>query len=332
MSEWISPVVDIQSGQYSSRPSRDIQSTTRYECDSGFEKKCGNSWTGTIVVIIVAIILIVMFALIIFYVTRKTEPLFVPINPPNPTDDTKDTTGESDDGRTFVNNGEFYTDSPACNAGRTRRWSQDPNSPNLSCQCVVPFYAPKCDLESFIDTYYAVGNIGEDTLTTSIISQSTVDRLSFPQENPEYEQDGQTMCTNICDGIEDCIGVIYKQADAPNYGIGEGPSSECTLISDMYVNPGNNITYDDMIQADLYLKDGETVKYKDRVFVYMGTLPLRYWLSDRNSDSGGSSWALYHKILYQLPFMPTNIINNTGTPEEEAWVGVFSNQPIPFVI
>ena len=218
--------------------------------------------------------------------------------------------------------------------GPTREWITTSQQKQTNCECISPFFGGKCFRESYIDTYTAVGNPAEYNIEITIIDEETVDRLSFPfHQDPGQLPTGvepsidEILCTNLCDQREDCIGIVLKQGDPPDFGIDQGVSTssenknqkpKCTLLSNqVVVKPGKNIPYSINQDATLYLKSDQDPVFKDRVFVYAGVKPLRYWLVDEFRNFESQSRAMYKNQLIQFDWTPQFLINNTGCTDRD---------------
>lgn len=283
----------------------------------GSKNKATNGYVIAAIVIIVLII-IVLIGIAIWYLLRQQtvnpppSPPFVPVPPNNPT--FSDETGASNNGVVLLNNGNAFNDAVSCNRGATRRWELTPNA-NPQCVCVAPFYGSTCSLESFSDQYYAAGNIVNDRIRLNEIRTENVDRLSFPKSSVST---AQTTCTDLCNRDSSCVAVKYNQSNQPDFDNG----ATCTLLRNVTVIDDTPIVYNNTMQSDLYFKKGDAPTFEDRVFVYTGQLPVRYWATNRIVTSSGSSWALFENILYNIPFRPTSITNN------RRFIGIMSNQTI----
>jgi len=300
-----------------------------------------------IIALIAAIIVIGLFILIFFILRRGDikDPPVIPIPDPviNPITSAP---GSSTNGRAFENNGDFYTDQRACTNGPTRIWNTDQNINTGSCGCEVPFYGPKCFLESYDSRYIALGQIDPDDVLTNVLQQVPADRLSFSYYRPNdiittYTED---ICTSRCDANDDCIGVQWQSQGSPNFGINvddptRSTKGTCTLLKDCFAfKPGVQLSYNLDQQADYYLKNPNEPQVKDRVFVFNGQRPLRYWLTDSFANGITTMLALYQSIVYELTFRPTTLINSTGSGSGtegcstctvgNTWQGLASDKPI----
>ena len=193
------------------------------------------------------------------------------------------------------------------------------NSATPFCDCVSPFFGRDCYRESYSDSYIAIGSPSSGDVTLEVISTADVDRFSFPFDNGTG-----TTCTGLCDMDQSCIGVIYNQAQEPDFGMDGGAKPMCSLLSGyVTVNPSRNIPYTTQEDSSLYVKSTNSLKFTDRVFLYSGELPLRYWVSDRYNDSKGNRvFVSYVGVQYHLDFVPINVVSSNLT-------GVFSNKEIP---
>ena len=313
---------------------------------------------------IIGIVVLVLVILAIWFFTR-TDPndidITVPITPEEPVlpDPLNDPIGASSDGCVSMNNGSFFKDPPACVSGPTRAWNHNNDQVQGDCTCQKPFFGEKCYRESYSDTYTSIGNPDIDDLIFNKLAKLNVDRISFPFDGPEEDDEAtQKFCTQMCDIDKSCVGVLYEQASIPKFGIDSsicsGKKPKCTLIGcSVTLKSGGTIPFDVNKDATLYLKtiglDQEfpTLKIKDRVFVWKNDLPLRYWLTDRFTSRNGFNRmiAMFEKRLYTFDFVPTNLINQTGTIDHRgvrslfngskysrkrkivrSWTGIFSDK------
>ncbi len=284
-------------------------------------------------VLLIGVIVVGLLGLLIWYVIREegSDPL-----PPPPvvvSNPFTSTIGASDNGSVNDDNGDAFTDAVHCRKGPSRRWGYKSESAAPVCMCVTPFFGDSCSRESYSEKYAAIGKPETGDIDYTGISQNSVDRMSFPLSNPDQEDSSKdhTLCTDLCDSDIACIGVIYRQGAAPDFGIGSLEEPECELLTGtVTVNPNKNIPYSVDEDSTLYLKQEQlstanTLQFIDRVFMYKGQLPLRYWLTDRYSETGSSvrTWVGYDGAQYNLDFIPSNVINNAN------FTGVFSNEEIP---
>lgn len=231
------------------------------------------------------------------------------------------TFGQSSNGNVVNANGSDYQDQRSCIAGPTRVY----NTSTTSCSCHIPFYNPDCFLESYSNKYTALGQILPDQVILNVLSTNQTDRLSFPFEA------GDTTCTGLCDITANCIGVRWTSQGPPTFGLTDPETTgTCELLaSPIIFEPDTNLMYDLNQQANIFIKNGNEPQVKDRVFVYSGIKPLRYWLTNNFSNNSTNLTAMRENILYNITYYPTMLINSTGggtfgTP----WVGLASNAPI----
>lgn len=284
-------------------------------------------------VILIGVVVVGLLGVLIWYVLRAEGDDPFPPPPDTVGNPFTSTIGASDNGVVKDKNGDFYTDAVACRKGPSRRWGYKTESAAPVCMCVAPFFGSSCDRESYSDKYTAIGDPAADAINTTVISQQSVDRMSFPLSSPDQEDSNMshTLCTGLCDSDVTCIGVIYRQGAPPDFGIGSLEKPECELLSgNVKVIPNNNIPYSIDKDSTLYLKQEQltgagAIQFLDRVFMYKGQLPLRYWLTDRYSENEGGirTWAGYNGAQYNLDFIPSNVVNDAN------FTGVFANEEIP---
>lgn len=245
--------------------------------------------------------------------------------------------GASSNGVFNNNNGNFYENQRACIAGPTRRWDTTINITTGECACQVPFYSEKCFLETYDNTYIALGQITAEQADLDIAQETEANRLSFPYfPSSEFTE---MLCTQMCDDDDDCIGVRWIPQGPPDFGINTmdpqmSTKGRCDILQEAVVfKPGVPLSYDLNEQANIYMKRGRDPEVKDRVFIYRGVKPSRFWLADTFSDGTTSMNALYEAILYQIDFYPESLINSTGgmfqgTDYGQQWIGLASERPI----
>jgi len=322
------------------------------------------SWGGILGWFLALIVLVLVIIAIVHYATKDeknpdVDPTNVVPSDPVPPDPLNDPIGASDNGCYSMNNGSFYKDSPSCIAGPTRGWNHNNDKVQGSCDCKKPFYGDMCFRETYSNEYVSIGNPNKDDLIFKKISEFSADRMSFPFDSPAEDDSMQILCTNMCDQNCDCVGVIYDQASPPKLGIGTPDDKPfCTLIGcSLTIKSGAEIPFDVTKDATVYMKANgssqttlansqgapiETLKIKDRVFVWKGTLPLRYWLTDNYTNTNGTDrmTAMYEKRVYALDYFPTDLINDTGTNGHknfkklrrsnlnfgQKWTGIFSDE------
>ncbi len=301
-----------------------------------------------IIGIVVGIIIILLIVALIFSVFVKENGDFPDINTVIIDDEINDTTGSSADGTVKLNNGIAYQDMASCLAGPTREWTTGQSITFNTCDCLDPFFDSECFRESYSDTYTSIGTPAQTNIIATFSNPQTIDRLSFPfTVNPGRLPDEdellipETICTKLCDQDRTCLGVWWIQAEPPLFGIDqpELQKPKCQLISDqVVVKPGTNIPYSSSVDSILYLKKNIDPEFKDRVFVYQGQKPLRYWTADSYSSPFGDnqSQTMFNRQLIKFNWRPEVVINVTGCdlsmnsncPWGKTWYGFFSNQMI----
>lgn len=277
-------------------------------------------------VIIVAIILIVVIVFFILFATTDTTIAYTPVNIKITPIKRNQDQGASQDGTFQLNNATAYPDQFSCLVGQNentagnRYWTD-------KCVCATPFYGSNCYLETFDQKYTAIGVPNQHDITTDMTTAVPANRLSFPHNNDT----SQVICTQLCDSAEDCLGVLWTPTSSKN--IANPPIDQlpmCSLIkSEVIVHPGTNIPYNRNEQSTLYLKNEIGPSFQDRVFLYRGQLNLRYWLLDYDKYENNISQTIYLRMMTNLNWIPTNVINTTGQINpiiNGPWYGIFSNQ------
>jgi hypothetical protein len=309
----------------------------------GFVRQ-GSHWSEFFAIIIglIFIAIIVLFVLAFFYPDDTDNEVF-DIVIVKDIDLTTDTTGSSSDGAVNINNGTELHDQSNCLLKSSRNWS-------TFCACRVPFYGPQCDLESYSSRYTNIGTPDPKTVISDLSDSIPVDRLSFALDDGGssiLDSDDQDLCTQLCDDDDSCQGVWWTPASGNNFGIGidaifnpdidqTNEKPLCQLLkSPAVIVPGTDLPYSPTVQGTLYLKTTTDPYFKDRIFVYKGTKPPRYWLNTIYNDAAGNQGrTMFNKQLIKFNWTPTNIVNNTGLLQTDTtdlpfsgapWYGFFSN-------
>lgn|SRR3990167_324489 len=151
--------------------------------------------------------------------------------------------------------------------------------------CEPPYWGEFGEREAYSDNYIALGNPEPDDVTYEIIRTARTDRLSF----------GKSSCTQLCDNDDNCGGVVWKDG-------------KCTLVTDVLVNDGMDLYYDPKVDSSLFIKKSlQGPIITDKVFIYKGKLPLRYWIQDPSNYSITSG---QKGELFQVKFYPTGLVND----------------------
>lgn len=270
-------------------------------------------------------------------ITSETDILF---------DSWWETIGASSDGLySFGNNGSFYRDHVSCvHGGRgNTKWVIDKKSGTSNCTCNKPFYGCGCKRESHNIDYLGVGQWSPEKFNYQQICTFPADRLSFNlNDHPgstDYDTEPEVVCTRICDNTDCCTGVVFKEYEVEEKEGNTGQKQCILLYDELVIKSGEELTMESYIQSELFIKKSKTKypKFKDRVFVYRGNLPTRFWFSDYyTSDTGDTELQVLRQNLHiQLSFKPKYIINETGCLELEPscplgkpFVTIFSNNAI----
>lgn len=257
---------------------------------------------------IILFIIIILIMLFIYYMSYKPKPItLAPISLTQPSNITSPL-GSTNNGVVIYNNGDTYKDIMSCNNNNTSIWNLN-STVNGRCLCEIPYYNNDCQLESYINTYITVGQLQESQVDKNIINSPIVDSLSFDSTGKYINNS----CTKQCDNNINCIGIYYNSND-----------KTCQLLSKLDIVSGSVITYDLFEQANYYIKDSYNLVLLDRVIVYNGIKPLRYWLTNSYSNGGSNMTALFRNVVYTLTYRPTQLINTTNP----LWVGLVSNSDI----
>lgn len=220
--------------------------------------------------------------------------------------------GASSDGITDLNNGVAFSDQGSCERDDRRVWGKG-STGHSQCLCRSPFYGPRCERESYDNRYLSAGHIEEEHLEFPTIEKIGTTRLSFQVNNMDK------VCTGICDQDSECQGVHWD-------------ADHCDLLKgQIRVTSGHTPTIDLTHPANLYIKEGHSLIFQDRVFVFNRVPPsnLRYWDRDNLIIGLTSMRALYIGTVTKIEnFIPNYVINNTnsiGYYKEE----VFTSNDLP---
>ena len=209
-------------------------------------------------------------------------------------------------GEVFGNHGSI-----ACDKEGNRYWGYS-NQSNR-CLCMAPFYGSSCQLESYDQSFYALGTISPAHFTaqTEIV---VANNLSFDTQG--IRPDNQTFlaltspnCTNLCLADPTCVGVYYTKPDK---------EATCQLLHSVPTVQSNLLpTMSSQVQPTLFLRKGLYPMIEDQAFLFYTegndpSIVLRPWLSPDKADG------LYHKVVItdhtvvEVPFYPSSAVNNTG--------------------
>ena len=291
------------------------------------------------IALILAIVIVAVIILFFVFMTNSDNRVTPNVNtaaiPPEP--DLDSLLGASATGRQDnpAFDGTALTNSVVCTSS-VSEWIFSTANGNR-CQCLQPFFGPSCTRELYDDNYFGVGSANIDSLDFETLMTVQADRLSFPYINVSeiiVPSEPEIICTQECDIREDCIGVFWPST----------PSGElfdkrtCTLMENVVnLKPTGSIAYNNNFDNNLFLKPGGRLRIQNRVFAYIGALPLRYYLRDVyvNDDGSDQMIALYEQTQYKFSFKPEFVVNDTGCsdtsgcPYGEAWYGVFSQSQLP---
>ncbi len=298
-----------------------------------------------IFIVIVGIILLVFLVIIIENNRNNAKSDLNPVTFKNQEENSQSTLGQSQEGVVYNLNGNRYLDSVACNTLNTRNWFTNPTTGGQGCICIPPFFGPNCERESYSNEYLAIGNPVKSEVRLLQRDTEIVDRLSFPfrsdnsldqpsESNLQFLGGGtvplervQTLCTKLCDDDQQCVGVLWIAPKDGQLGTTER-LGQCTKLAEVQVKTGQNIPFDPNVDSSLYMKKGYSPIFTDRVFIYSGELPLRYWLDSndgfRNILTNSNLRFIYPSQLYLLNFVPTSQINNANL------TGFYSDAPFEF--
>ena len=283
--------------------------------------------TNVWIVIILIVAVLAVITLVIFMIigptwnTTSTTPLIENIPPGPRVYNVSQAPGSSLTGRAGnITNGSFFQDKITCEANPNSYWNVD------MCACNEPYWGGDCQREAYDGHYFAVGNVptglSSSMIANPIIAKFDTNRLSF-----EAADDNSLPCTKVCDGLPNCGGVIWEPSipePPPQSSSGLLLSSannfngSCTVFEGHITFredlPVGLPTFNPDVDATLYSKDPESQApappiFDQRVFLYQGQLPYRYWLEGRLYTNSGKVLQMFPNVTYTLDFIPTGSIN-----------------------
>lgn len=248
-----------------------------------------------LIVVVMLLIFAVMLAFGAFEFIERERPPRVPLDDfPALTWDV----GASTNGQVSCHNGTNLGTSAACTAAQGT-WS---DAGHL-CTCAPGFFGPNCNLAAFDANYYAAGQApleGAPVLTS--LGTKPITGVSF----------GSQSATTQCSALPGCTGFALT---APN---------QATFFSEMSLTQDLHLPFIPENPATYYLKRGQTPKFPDRVFLYRGEKPLRYWLLDRVINDDLNLLAVQKNTVYELHFVPEAMVNDGNL------TGLISDQPFAY--
>lgn len=252
-----------------------------------------------LVLLLIVVVMLLIFALMMAFgafdfISRERPPKVPLDNFPALNWDV----GASTNGQVNWHNGINLGSSTACAAAHGT-WN---DSAHL-CQCAPGLYGPNCNLAAFDATYYAAGQTppeGAPTLTA--LGTKAISGVSF----------GTQSATSQCSALPGCVGFALT-----------GPN-QATFFSQMSLPQDLHLPFLPEKPAVYYLKRGQVPKFPDRVFLYRGSKPLRYWMLDRVITDEVNLLALEKNTVYELLFVPEGIVNDGNLTV------LVSNQPFNY--
>lgn len=269
--------------------------------------------TGHNVLKILGLVALIFLTLLILYILYEkitklqepTIPKYTPYPPPNLGNSSL--IGSSVNGEAMLNNGASFSDRTSCEQNSTSYWGVGTLG-YPTCRCYPPYYGEQCNLQSHDASYISAG-IPNSNVTLESQSSSVTTGLSFPFSQRPMGSSPGTYCTDSCDQNDNCVGITYES------------NGTCTLLTSISVSGIEGIPFNAGIQSILYLKNEYMPLIMGHVVLYSGDLPLRWWNYSTYSDGGNSLTKVFPDIVYKLPFVPTDIVNNDG------YYGLVSSQP-----
>lgn len=174
-----------------------------------------------------------------------------------------------------------------------------------TCGCASPYWSGNCQRESYKPQYIATGKVNPGSITiTPIGSPVVTNQLSYPVESSTIS------CTDLCDATNNCTGVIWEPIPIDdNHQLLSGV---CTLFSQVVVNPSYHINYNPLADSNIFVKDNlSAIKFTDRVLIYSGSLPPRWWTNIRQALIDSNHIIVVKGRVYNLTFYPEHAFNST---------------------
>ncbi len=208
-----------------------------------------------------------------------------------------------------------YRDETTCTAVTTTRWI-----PSIGkCKCLPPYWGPTCKRETVSKGYLPAGSWNSDTGSLQVIG----DPVSLPHLSFNMKGELGSTCTDMCNDTDGCNGVLWEPTTDNDPTRHNGT---CTLLKSVTIAPGQQLGFDPNNDGNLYLKDPNvSLIYTDRVYIYGGRSPPRWWLYSRlhvpNGRVTNNQLEAVIDRLYTLSFFPD------GTHGTTAMTGLYGLQP-----
>ena len=189
----------------------------------------------------------------------------------------------------WLYNGYDRTSQTTCESDERGTWKDG------ACSAISPFWGTNLQNEGYSNQYISIGTpvigSGEGINThLDIIDTFVTDRLSFRYDNANPDQE-QSLCTNLCENVEGCVGVVWTQGENISPGT-------CTLFSGATTDsliPFNNVTNNG---PNMYIKLDkiiDSIKFPNTVILFNTTSlsatrnmkfgrPYRYWINLENQN------------------------------------------------
>lgn len=258
--------------------------------------------------IVLFILTFLIVAILYEKVTKIEDPnVYAPLPYPPPNLGNSSLIGSSVNGGAMLNNGAYFTDKTSCNSNSSSYWGVGTLG-YPTCRCYAPFYGERCDLQAHSSNYTSAG-IPNTTVTLTSLSTSMSSGLSFPFSQNSIGSNQGTYCTDRCDNDDNCVGVSYQS------------DGTCTLLNSVSISGLEGIPFNAGIQSTLYLKNQYMPLILGHVILYSGSLPLRWWNYSTYSNGENQLTKVFPSVVYKLPFVPSDIVNNSG------YYGLVSSHP-----
>ena len=263
---------------------------------SGLSDSLVGAGAGTKVVVMILAFLILV-GLVIFFMHLISESKVQPwtrdrrVVAPTFTDPI----GASTTGTVNFDNGDALKDESSCNTVATRNWL------NSHCRCNPPYFGPACQREANDSNFaYAAGNPAAGNVSYGFVTLGVANQLAFKLDP------SQTTCQELCEGTDGCTAFLWEAPPFRERGIPTSMGSCSVITGSVVVNSGSNIPYNVETQSTLYMRNGQFPIFTDRLFLFRGTLPLRYWVGHT-----ASSTPVFAGKQVHLSFFPESWVNDS---------------------
>lgn len=184
------------------------------------------------------------------------------------------------------------------------------------CTCRAGTFGPRCNL-SYHDPKYYVTGMNSNNSQYNKITLNTPVNLSF-----NGLANDNNSCTEICERNPECKGIEYDHEN-----------KICSHITSDIIFTGSESHLELDTSVQTYLKIKNKPKFRNKVFLYSGRKPLRYYLDRSNQRYIGKRnirskekrqygiFSLNPGVVYHIDWIPFRIVNSGEM------IGVWSSKP-----